>query len=127
MLEECRGLHGCATGEAKITRGYRLPARWVIHTVGPVWRGGNHGEDALLARCYRSCLALAEQHELRTVAFPAISTGVYGFPLDRATRIAVAETVTFLKRNRTVAKVVFVCFGRAAYEEYEQAVKAFPD
>jgi O-acetyl-ADP-ribose deacetylase len=84
LLEECRGLHGCATGEAKMTRGYSLPAQWVIHTVGPVWRDGKHQEDELWARCYRSCFALAESHHLRSLAFPAISTGAYGFPVARA-------------------------------------------
>jgi O-acetyl-ADP-ribose deacetylase len=91
LVEECSTLGGCRTGEAKITRGYRLPARHVIHTVGPIWRGGNDDEDELLASCYRNSLALARQHGLRTIAFPAISTGIYGFPRDRAARIAVAE------------------------------------
>jgi len=102
LLAECRALGGCATGQAKITRGYKLPARWVIHTVGPVWRDGNHGEDELLASCYRSCFALVEQHGIKTVAFPSISTGAYGFPMDRAARIAVRETKQFLERNRSV-------------------------
>src|ERR1043165_4466127 len=91
LLEECRKLGGCATGQAKITKGYRLPAKWVIHTVGPVWHGGDHDEDELLASCYRSCFALAQQHGIRTIAFPSISTGAYGFPMDRAARIAVRE------------------------------------
>src|ERR1043165_7720259 len=89
LLEECRKLGGCATGQAKITKGYRLPAKFVIHTVGPVWRDGNHGEDELLASCYRSCFGLVEQNGLRSVAFPSISTGAYGFPMERAARIAV--------------------------------------
>jgi O-acetyl-ADP-ribose deacetylase (regulator of RNase III) len=114
LLEECRRLHGCATGEAKITHGYNLPARWVIHTVGPVWHGGGNGEDELLARCYRNALALAEAHGLRTVAFPAISTGAYGFPLERATRIAILETVRFLEAHALPEKVIFVCFGEGA-------------
>ena len=84
LLEECRKLGGCATGQARITRGYRLPAQWVIHTVGPVWRDGQHGEDGLLASCYRSCFALAKEHGIRTIAFPSISTGAYGFPMERA-------------------------------------------
>src|SRR5579884_2130855 len=92
LLEECKTLGGCRTGQAKMTKGYNLPARHVIHTVGPVWHGGGHDEDALLASCYRESLGLAERHGLRTVAFPAISTGIYGFPLERATSIAVAET-----------------------------------
>jgi O-acetyl-ADP-ribose deacetylase (regulator of RNase III) len=110
LLEECRTLHGCPTGEAKITRGYRLPARWVIHTVGPVWRGGGDFEDELLANCYRRSLEVAVQNQVRSVAFPAVSTGIYGFPLERATRIAVREARAFLKKNPTLEKVVFVCF-----------------
>src|SRR5438128_1112994 len=97
LLEECRTLHGCATGEAKITKGYRLPARHVIHTVGPVWEGGQAGEAELLARCYRSCFALAEQHGLRSLAFPSISTGAYGYPLEQAARIAVTEIKSALE------------------------------
>ena len=102
LLAECRTLGGCATGQAKITRGYKLPAQWVIHTVGPVWHDGQHGEDELLASCYRSCFALVEQHGIKTVAFPSISTGAYGFPMDRAARIAVRETKHFLERNQSV-------------------------
>jgi O-acetyl-ADP-ribose deacetylase (regulator of RNase III) len=122
LLEECRQLHGCATGETKITQGYRLPARWVIHTVGPVWRGGTCHEDELLACCYRHCFALVEQHQIRSIAFPAISTGVYGFPLEPATRIAVAETVSFLQRNLTVERVVFVCFSPTAFAGYTRTI-----
>ncbi len=99
LLAECRTLGGCATGQAKITRGYKLPAKWVIHTVGPVWQNGSQGEDELLASCYRSCFALVEKHGIRTVAFPAISTGVYAFPKERAARIAVRETKDFLERE----------------------------
>ncbi len=123
LLEECRKLGGCPTGEAKLTRGYRLPARWVIHTVGPVWRGGGHDEDRLLASCYRRSLELAVQHGIRTIAFPAISTGAYGFPLERATGIAVAETLGFLQSNESIQKVLFVCFGRAAYDAYTRTVQ----
>jgi O-acetyl-ADP-ribose deacetylase len=127
LLAECRTLGGCATGQAKITKGYRLPAKWVIHTVGPVWHGGQHGEDDLLASCYRSSFALAEQHSIRTMAFPGISTGVYGFPMDRAARIAVRETKAFLQNNTSVEKVLLVCFGRHAYDIYSQALQeAFP-
>ena len=108
-----------------MTRGYRLSARWVIHTVGPVWRGGDHGEDALLASCYRNSLALAVEHGIHSIAFPAISTGVYGFPLGRATRIAVAEVRRFLEQAETIEQVVFVCFGRRAYETYV-AVMGYP-
>ena len=118
LLEECRTLGGCPTGEARITSGYKLPARWVIHTVGPVWRGGNSGEDELLAACYRSSLTLAEQHDIRTVAFPAISTGAYRFPLERATRTAVAETKRFLDVSDGVQKVIFVCFDKRDFQTY---------
>src|SRR5205814_351855 len=119
LLEECRKLGGCATGQAKITKGYRLPAKWVIHTVGPVWRDGKQGEDELLASCYRSCFALAEQHGIRTLAFPSISTGAYGFPMERAARIAVSETKKFLEENKSVEQVLLVCVGQGAFEIYE--------
>lgn len=123
LLAECLGLGGCATGQAKVTKGYRLPARWVIHTVGPVWHGGQHHEDDLLASCYRSSFALAEQHRARTIAFPCISTGVYGFPMDRAARIAVRETRSFLQRCKTVEKVLLVCFGKDAYQVVLRALQ----
>jgi O-acetyl-ADP-ribose deacetylase (regulator of RNase III) len=123
LLAECRQLNGCATGEAKITQGYNLPAQWVIHTVGPVWQGGNHGEDELLARCYRSCLAIAEQYEVRTIAFPGISTGAYGFPMERAARIAATEVKNILGRTTSVEQVIFVCFGEKAYNSYTVAIK----
>lgn len=123
LIEECRKLKGCATGQAKITGGYKLPAKWVIHTVGPVWRDGQHGEDELLANCYRSCFALAEKHRIRSIAFPSISTGAYGFPLERAARIAVTECRTFLAGNASLEKVVLVCFGKSAYDCYVAAAK----
>jgi O-acetyl-ADP-ribose deacetylase (regulator of RNase III) len=123
LLEECRRLNGCKTGDAKITRGYNLPANWVIHTVGPVWQDGNHGEDELLASCYRRCLELAEQQGIRTLAFPAISTGVYRFPPDRAARIAVTEVKLFLESHTSVDQVIFVCFSRQSYDGYVTAVK----
>ena len=122
LLAECRALGGCPTGQAKITRAYRLPAKWVIHTVGPVWRDGRQGEDELLASCYRSCLALAEQHGIRTIAFPSISTGAYGFPMERAAQIAVREAKSFLGGNATVERVVLVCFGKSAYDTYARVV-----
>lgn len=122
LLEECRTLVGCATGQAKITKGYRLKAKWVIHTVGPVWRDGRHDEDELLASCYRSCFALTEQHGIRTVAFPSISTGTYGFPMDRAARIAVTQAKRFLEQNTTVEKVLLVCFGKSAFDVHLVAV-----
>ncbi len=118
LLEECRRLNGCATGEAKVTQGYNLAAKWVIHTVGPVWRDGQHGEAELLARCYSSCFAQAEQHGIKSIAFPSISTGAYRFPLDRAARIAVSETKRFLEQNKSLQKTVFVCFGQPAYQCY---------
>ena len=118
LLRECRELHGCATGEAKITRGYGLPAKHVIHTVGPVWRGGGHDEDRLLANCYRNCLLLAQEQGLKTVAFPSISTGAYRFPLERAARIALRETRAFLSRNTGIEKAIFVCFERDALQTY---------
>jgi O-acetyl-ADP-ribose deacetylase (regulator of RNase III) len=121
LLEECRTLGGCQTGQAKITRGYRLPARYVIHTVGPVWQGGGHQEDALLADCYRNSLTLAQQHGLRSIAFPAISTGAYGFPIARAAQIALTETKRFLETSQTIERVVFVCFGSSDLQVYQEA------
>ncbi len=119
LLEECRGLRGCATGEAKITRGYGLPAKYVIHTVGPVWRGGGHNEPALLKSCYQRSLELAGEKGLKTVAFPCISTGVYGFPKREAARIAVSTVREFLAAGpSSVEKVVFVCFSGEDYEIY---------
>lgn len=123
LLAECRTLGGCPTGQAKITAGYRLPARWVIHTVGPIWEGGDRGEDVLLASCYRNSLALAVVHDVRSIAFPAISTGVYRFPLNRATEIAVAEAARFLAGDATVEQVIFVCFSRETYEVYLATLK----
>jgi O-acetyl-ADP-ribose deacetylase (regulator of RNase III) len=122
LVAECRTLGGCPTGQARISRGYRLPARWVIHTVGPVWRSGNQGEDELLAACYRNSLALAVRHGIRTIAFPAISTGTYGFPLERATKIAVTEVERFLEEEPSIEQVVFVCFGQRTYECYVQTL-----
>lgn len=123
LLEECRRLGGCPTGQAKITRGYRLPAKWVIHTVGPVWRGGAHGEDQLLASCYRSSLDLAVEKGVRRIAFPAISTGAYRFPLERATRIAVREVLRFLSEHPGIEEVRFVCFDRGTYTVYRKVVE----
>ena len=102
LYEECRRLNGCSTGEAKITKGFRLPAKWVIHTVGPIFKDGNRGEDEKLAKCYRSCFDLADHYTIQTIAFPAISTGAYGFPMSRASRIAVAETRKFLSGIESV-------------------------
>lgn len=121
LLAECLTLGGCPTGQAKMTRGYRLPAKHVIHAVGPVWHGGARGEDELLANCYRNALALAEQHGLASVAFSAISTGVYGFPMERAVRIALREVSEFLRTSLHVKKVSLVCFGQEAYDVHRQA------
>jgi O-acetyl-ADP-ribose deacetylase (regulator of RNase III) len=118
LLEECRSLGGCPTGEARITRGYRLPARYVIHTVGPVWSGGRRGEPALLRSCYERSLALAEEHELRSIAFPAISTGAYGYPIEAATRIAVETVRDSLERPSSLELVRFVCFSSRDWHIY---------
>lgn len=123
LLEECRILNGCDTGQAKITAGHNLPARWVIHTVGPVWRGGNNGEDELLASCYRNSLELASQNGILDIAFPSISTGAYGFPLDRAAVIAVSEIRRFLASDPVIRRVVIVCFSRKAMEQYNLLLK----
>jgi O-acetyl-ADP-ribose deacetylase (regulator of RNase III) len=118
LVEECRRLGGCPTGEARVTGGHALPARWVIHTVGPIWRGGEAGEDALLAACYRSSLALAAERGAGRVAFPAISCGVYGFPIPRACRIALTEIREFLKRSAIPREVWLVAFDATVYGEY---------
>lgn len=122
LLQACRLLGGCKTGQAKITRGYKLPAEWIIHTVGPVWSGGGNGEPELLASCYQCSFKLAVEQELKTLAFPAISCGVYGYPIDQATQIAIAETVNFLNSNNTVEKVIFTCFSDEVYQAYLKAV-----
>jgi O-acetyl-ADP-ribose deacetylase len=128
LLAECRTLHGCTTGDAKITRGYRLKARHVIHTVGPVWHGGSLGEEGLLASCYRRCVELCEKNGLASVAFPAISTGVYRFPADRAAQIAVAATTSALKEAPAVDHVIFCCFSRDSASLHEGALGALgPD
>jgi O-acetyl-ADP-ribose deacetylase (regulator of RNase III) len=120
LLAECRLLGGCATGQAKITRGYRLPARYVIHTVGPVWRGGTAGEPELLASCYRNSLALAVEHGIRSIAFPAISCGVYGYPIDAATEIALREVTASLDGGAPIDRVLFVAFGADVFASYER-------
>jgi O-acetyl-ADP-ribose deacetylase (regulator of RNase III) len=125
LLAECRMLHGCKTGDAKITRGYRLPAKHIIHTVGPVWNGGSCGEDELLASCYRRSIELCRKHELASVAFPAISTGVYRFPADRAAGIAVATVVDALAESPGVTEVIFCCFSEDSARLHEAALAAF--
>lgn len=122
LLAECKGLGGCPTGEARITKGYNLPAEWVIHTVGPVWHGGSQGEPELLARCYRSCFSLAREYGLKTIAFPAISTGVYGYPKEEAARIAVREARRALAENADLASILFVCFNSATRLAYQNAL-----
>lgn len=122
LLAQCRGLGGCPTGEARITKGYNLPANRVIHTVGPVWRGGSQGEPELLARCYRNCFSLVREYGLRTIAFPAISTGVYGYPKEAAARIAVHEARQALAKNENLASILFVCFNNATRLAYEKAL-----
>jgi len=124
LLEECRALNGCPTGQAKITRGYRLPARHVIHTVGPVWNGGRRGEPDLLASCYRESLKLAGAHQLKSVAFPAISCGVYGYPLTDAVAIAVRECAAFVGSHALPEWIVFACFDAAALQAYEERLKS---
>lgn len=123
LLAECKTLGGCATGQARITRGYELPARYVIHTVGPVWRGGSHDESALLASCYRESLQLALAHGLATIAFPAISCGVYGYPLREAAAIAVGECKRFLAQHHNIEKIYLVCFGAESCAAYQAALK----
>ncbi len=124
LLEECRGIGGCPTGEARITKGYRLPAKWIIHTVGPIWQGGGFGEDELLARCYKSCFSLAERHGIRSIAFPAISAGAYGFPMERACRIALSEMKAFLEEGgeENGALVIAVCYSHATFQCYQKAL-----
>jgi O-acetyl-ADP-ribose deacetylase (regulator of RNase III) len=124
LLDECRLLGGCKTGQAKLTKGYRLPAKYVIHAVGPVWNGGDNGERELLASCYRSCFQIAREHELRSLAFPAISCGVYRFPIDLAVEIAMRETVAELSGNDAIEKVIFACFGDEVYVSYQRALRA---
>ena len=123
LLAECRTLNGCETGSAKITRGYRLPAKHVIHAVGPVWHGGGSEEDALLASCYRTALDLAAEHSLASIAFPAISTGIYAFPADRAARIAIGTVVSDLPRRPAIARVVFCCFSEQSAQHHADAAK----
>jgi O-acetyl-ADP-ribose deacetylase (regulator of RNase III) len=123
LLEETRKIGGCPTGEARVSKGYRLPASYVIHTVGPVWAGGHKNEDNLLASCYRNSFNAARNLKIKTIAFPSISTGAYGFPLNRAAEIALKETRKFLETDKTLTKVVFVCFGEKALGTYREVTK----
>lgn len=120
LLEECKTLKGCRTGEAKITKGYNLLAKWVIHTVGPVWEGGKNNEEELLADCYRNSLRLALENNIKTIVFPCISTGVYRFPKEKAAEIAVKNVSDFLRNNKTVETVMFVCFDDESFSTYEK-------
>jgi len=120
LLKECRALNGCRTGEAKITSGYNLPAKFIIHTVGPVWQGGDHGEKELLASCYRNSLWIAENTNLKSIAFPNISTGVYGFPKSQAAEIAIREVRKFASASREIEKVIFVTFDEENYSLYSR-------
>lgn len=123
LVHECRLLHGCKTGDAKITGGYKLPARYIIHTVGPVWRGGTNGEAELLTSCYRRSLEIAVGKGLKTIAFPGISTGIYGYPKDLACSVAVAAVMDFLTRNESIEAVVFVCFDAETFALYRQLLQ----
>jgi O-acetyl-ADP-ribose deacetylase (regulator of RNase III) len=124
LKAECQTLGGCPTGQAKLTQGYQLPAKYVIHTVGPIWRGGAKSEQQLLANCYANTLDLAVQHGIKTIAFPAISCGVYGYPLSQASMIAVKETANFLELHDSIDTVYFVCYDESTYEAYQQALSA---
>jgi O-acetyl-ADP-ribose deacetylase (regulator of RNase III) len=124
LLEKCRTLKGCNTGDAKITPGYNLPAKFVIHTVGPVWHGGNRNEPALLASCYRRSLEIAEENRIKSIAFPAISTGVYGFPMEKATEIAVKTVRDFLAEKKSTIEVIFCCFSERDLRIYEERLTA---
>jgi O-acetyl-ADP-ribose deacetylase len=121
LLTACRQLNGCKTGEAKLTKGYKLTAKYIIHTVGPIWHGGNSGEPELLASCYRESLALANTHQIQTIAFPAISCGVYGYPIELAAQIALRTVADFLDRDLSITGVSFVCFSDADYDDYVEA------
>lgn len=124
LVHECRLLGGCKTGEAKLTRGYRLPARFIIHTVGPVWRGGGYGEAELLQSCYRQSLTVAAAQGLHSIAFPSISTGIYGYPIDLAAAIAVGAARDFLRQSTSIERIVFCCFSAADLEVYQRQLLA---
>ena len=123
LLVECKTLGGCKTGEAKITKGYDLPAKYVIHTVGPVWRGGDHNEETLLASCYRKSLKLALENQIRSIAFPSISTGVYGYPKEKAAKIAISTVKYFLQENEIPEEIVFVCFSKSDKDIYTELLE----
>ena len=120
LLQECAGLGGCETGDAKITKAYKLPCRFVIHTVGPVWSDGDHGEPELLRSAYQRCFQVAREHGVKSIAFPAISCGVYGYPIEAATAIAIREVTSFLDRDARIDRVIFVAFGADVHAAYER-------
>ena len=122
LLEECKRLNGCQTGKAKLTKGYNLPSKFVIHTVGPIWNGGEKNEDKLLASCYKNSLNLAKNNGIRSIAFPAISTGAYGFPSDRAAKIAVKTVKEFLENDVSIEKVIFICFDKKILRDYQTII-----
>lgn len=123
LLEECKTLNGCDTGDAKITKGYKLPAKYVIHTVGPVWNGGKYNEPDKLKNCYLNSLNLAKEYNLKTIAFPSISTGIYGYPIETASKIAIETVISFLNKNRIPEKVTFVCFSENDLKVYQENLK----
>ena len=123
LLDETSQIGGCPTGEARSSKGYRLPAKWVIHTVGPIWGGGDRNEESLLANCYKNCFQVAGELGVKTIAFPSISTGAYRFPLERATEIAMEETKRILDTDETITRVVFVCFGETVLHAYREVYK----
>jgi O-acetyl-ADP-ribose deacetylase (regulator of RNase III) len=127
LVAECRQLNGCPTGQARITGGYDLAARWVIHTVGPIWRGGDQDEDQLLAQCYQNSLALADANQIKTIAFPSISTGAYNFPMARAAKIALTEIAGHLETGSQIEKVILVCFGQRAFTIHQAALSEVLD
>lgn len=127
LLAECRKLNGCHTGKAKITKAYNLPSKYVIHTVGPVWRGGESGEPQLLAECYRNSLKLAADKKIKTIAFPSVSTGIYGYPVEKASAIALKEIKAFLEANSSVDKVIIVCFDNETYLVYKKNYRPIID
>jgi len=126
LVDECRLLGGCKAGDARITKGYRLPARFIIHTVGPVWRDGTCNEEEVLSSCYRRCLEVAAKFSICSIAFPSISTGIYGFPIEKACHIAVSTTRSFFSQDNPIAEVIFCCFSQADLKQYEGELNRFP-
>ena len=125
LLAECRTLNGCETGQAKITKAYKLPSKQVIHTVGPIWNGGRNHEEELLANCYKNSLKLALENKIKSIAFPSISTGVYGYPIEFASKVALTEITRFLKNNTEIEKIIIVCFDKRTFDVYQQTFKEF--